>query len=560
MIVGLVGCLVVLAVFAGWSAPAPEGAIAGSGMNRRVSEQLGLRPASALANAESVKPVVEKMLLKPRRFSGRHRVRPIRHPAIHEQAGETLRLPHDPKARLDRRPGRPVPLRGLRIKFGFRDRFGERPLTSSTSAAGALQLFTVTDLGQPPATGFPMEPQAAAVGDVVFYSGNSAAAFSLDGGATFTFVQPDVLFGSVDGGFCCDTLVRYAPSVNRFLWLTQYSCSPNPACPGTSGNSNRYRLAVASPEAIRANSSNPAAAWVVYELTTGVYTSLMKKAFNGATSWFDKPDMAVGRDHAYLTWDVAGLGTINIRINLADIAAGRTANSLAFAGSDIFWRTAQNPARTGIWIKNGSSDSRAVVYTLRDSSSVVVEHRVTHTALPTDNYSSLTSLGEDWTGHVSSAAPQSATVRGHELWIAWNAARNYKIGTRTVPVLPQPHVQIAVYSLTTFKLIRELDYWNNGVAILNPALATNSDNDVGIAFSYGGPQNPPGPGVGFLTGSLEGQIVATADPVSGQGQGDYASIQPDYPKATNFVSGGYISKSAPSGVTNRWIFTRFGRG
>jgi hypothetical protein len=403
-----------------------------------------------------------------------------------------------------------------------------------------------------------MEPQAAAAGDVVFYSGNSSGAFSLDGGATFTFVSPDAMFGAVDGGFCCDTLVRYAPSVNRFLWLIQYWCAPNPACPGTSGNRNRYRLAVASPQAIRANASNPAAAWVVYDLTTDLYTNLMKKAFSGATSWFDKPDMAVGRDNAYLTWDAVGLGTINIRIKLADLAAGRTANSLAFAGSDIFWRTAQNPSRAGIWIKNGSTDSQAVIYTLDDTSNAIVEHRVSHTALPTDDYSSLTSLGQDWTGRVSSSAVGSATVRGSELWIAWNAARNYKIGKKAISVLPQPHIQIAVYSLKTFKLIQELDYWNPGVAILNPALATNRDQDVGISFSYGGPNNPPGPGVGFLTGSLEGAIVAAADPVSGQGQGDYASIQPDFPDATKFVAGGYVSRNTP-GATNQWIFTRFGR-
>jgi hypothetical protein len=81
-----------------------------------------------------------------------------------------------------------------------------------------------------------------------------------------------------------------------------------------------------------------------------------------------------------------------------------------------------------------------------------------------------------------------------------------------------------------------------------------------LLFSYGGRKNPPGPGVGFLTGSLEGSVVATADPVSGQGQGDYASLQPEFPDATNFVGGGYVSPNIDAVVTNRWIFTRFGRG
>ncbi|MGZ4330870.1 MAG: hypothetical protein ACXVXL_23030 [Solirubrobacteraceae bacterium] len=513
----------------------------------------------AIVTAKPFKTTVRSVLLKPRRFSGVHRVSPIKHPQVHEQGGEGGRLRRDPRARLDRKPGQQTRLRGLLAKFGLPEVPRANPPAFSAARTDPMQFFTRSDLGQPPATGFPMEPQAAAAGDVVFYSGNSSGAFSVDGGATFTFVQPDVMFGAVDGGFCCDTMVRYAPSVNRFLWLIQYWCAPNPGCPGTSGNSNRYRLAVASPQAIRANASNPAAAWVVYDLTTGLYNGLMKKAFKDGPSWFDKPDMAVGRKHAYLTWNVVGRGTINIRINLADLAAGRTANSLAFAGTDIFWRTAQNPGTTGIWIKNGHTDSSAVVYTLADSSNGIVEHRVSHTALPTDDYSSLTSLGEDWTARASSSAPGSATVRGGELWIAWNAARNYKLGKRTVPVLPQPHIQIAVYSLKTFKLIRELDYWNSGVAILSPALATNSQRDVAISFSYGGPNNPPGPGVGFLTGHLEGAIAATADPVSGQGQGDYASLQPDFPDTSRFVSGGYVSRSNSGVVTNRWAFIRFGR-
>jgi hypothetical protein len=60
------------------------------------------------------------------------------------------------------------------------------------------------------------EPSGASDGDTVFMTGNWDADFSSDG-QHFTQVNRKELNPS----FCCDQIVQYAPSVDRFFWLVQ---------------------------------------------------------------------------------------------------------------------------------------------------------------------------------------------------------------------------------------------------------------------------------------------------------------------------------------------------
>ena len=72
---------------------------------------------------------------------------------------------------------------------------------------------------------------------------NRYVSYSTDGGDTFTSLDPTTIFdNTADGGFCCDQIVQYAPSIDRFIWLMQFST-------GTDGK-NRLRIAAASPETV----------------------------------------------------------------------------------------------------------------------------------------------------------------------------------------------------------------------------------------------------------------------------------------------------------------------
>src|SRR5262249_48885182 len=79
------------------------------------------------------------------------------------------------------------------------------------------------------------EPSGASGGGVVFVTSNWFAAYSTDDGVSWTRLNPTTIFPNDAVGFCCDQIVQYLPSVDRFVWFLQ---------------GNGYRLAVASPAQI----------------------------------------------------------------------------------------------------------------------------------------------------------------------------------------------------------------------------------------------------------------------------------------------------------------------
>ena len=69
-------------------------------------------------------------------------------------------------------------------------------------------------------------------GQIVFEAANWYAAYSTNGGSSFTQLNPTTIFpNNVDGGFCCDQIVQYAPSIDRFIWVLQLRCHQSRAEP-----------------------------------------------------------------------------------------------------------------------------------------------------------------------------------------------------------------------------------------------------------------------------------------------------------------------------------------
>src|SRR5262249_10418224 len=87
------------------------------------------------------------------------------------------------------------------------------------------------------------EPHVGTAGPVVFMSSNWDAAYSTDGGQTFTFVNPYTEFGSIDAGFCCDQTVIFDPSRNLMIWQLQYIYS-------STTQHNTYVVAWANPSSV----------------------------------------------------------------------------------------------------------------------------------------------------------------------------------------------------------------------------------------------------------------------------------------------------------------------
>ena len=437
---------------------------------------------------------------------------------------------------------------------------------------GPLQWLRLTDVGRSGAPGgFPHEPQAAEGGGVVVYSGNSGGFFSVDGGVTFSALSQPTIFGPGGGGYCCDTLVRYAPNIDRFLWLLQGNCTAGCGLAGRANNS-KYVLAIASPEQIRsaARARTPVeAAWETVNLDHAL--------FPGVVGWFDYPDMAVGRSNLYLTWNrlsAAGnnLGTLNVRLSLSALRRG-TPVAFSFRelehGDRAFWRTAQLPGPRGIWLSNyDSRDDMSVAYILEDGSQTVLSTRLPHLRLPLRDYVSRNPFGQDWATrtNISSGSVRAGTVRGDELWVGWAIGRGYN--GQTANVFPQPGVQYAAFRLPPPGAplpdqlsVRAQDYVvNRSMGMTYPYFTTTGDGEVAMAASMGGPLNPPGPVVGFLTGrdrTLNSYAGGTfVNSPGDRQQGDYSSVQPSYPSRGDAVAAGY--NLMPDG--NHYWFFRFRRG
>ena len=151
------------------------------------------------------------------------------------------------------------------------------------------------------------EPSGASGGGVVFATANWLAAYSMDGGGSFTELDPTTIFPADVVGFCCDQIVQYVPSIDRFIWLLQ---------------GNGFRLATASPADII---SSGGTAWT--------YWNLPPTLFDAAGACSDYPDLSVGDNALYMSWDTCACTTPPVgcrsglqvsRTSLAGLAAGGT--------------------------------------------------------------------------------------------------------------------------------------------------------------------------------------------------------------------------------------------
>ncbi len=115
-------------------------------------------------------------------------------------------------------------------------------------------------------------------GSIVFATANWVAAYSTNGGTTFHQLDPTTIFPNDAVGYCCDQIVQYVPSIDRFVWLLQ---------------GNGYRLAVASP-AVAGRSGGTA--WTYWNLTPDVFGQ-------PSGTGFDYPDLSVGNNYLYISYD-----------------------------------------------------------------------------------------------------------------------------------------------------------------------------------------------------------------------------------------------------------------
>ena len=396
------------------------------------------------------------------------------------------------------------------------------------------------------------EPSGASGGGVVFETANWYASYSTNGGSSFTKLDPTTIFpnGTV-GGFCCDQVVQYAPSIDRFIWVLQYGqthLSTDPA--GKSTGPNIYRIAFASPADVKSSSGT---SWSYFDISS---TTLLGST---AGAWLDYPDTSIGDNYFYLNSDSVGVGRVVVRVPLSDIKNAGTINfrftqasngGVAYGGhltqntrDEVFWAGHNNSSSIRIFNWPESSTS----YSWRDIS--IGSWPATSS---TNLMTSTTPDGQDWLNKLSGFPGNAVTglarslsagdnKRTNLLYFAWTGA----IGNG----FKQPQVQwIILDRNNNFSLVSQQQVWNPGYAFAYPAFAVNTQNAIGMSLEWGGGGNYENHVAGFW-----GDFVVYETTNSSIGTtrfGDYVTIRQNTANPTKFDAFGYgLNKTSPPGGT-----------
>jgi len=334
------------------------------------------------------------------------------------------------------------------------------------------------------AAGTTAEPSGGATGGgVIFATANFVAAYSTDGGTSFHHLDPSTVFPHDAIGFCCDQVVQYVPSIDRFIWFLQ------------GGGDNGYRLAVASPATIMSSGGK---AWTYYNLLPSIF---------GATpgTGFDYPDLSVGDNYLYMSWDAGdpcpkgcNHGHQVVRTSLSGLQAGGTieidftdpstdlnvawgSHLMQDTGDEIFWAGHYNNKKLRVFsLAEGSN-----TYYWRD---VPIGSWASNSPL-----SSLTPDAMNWVNFLFNPTSQnkgggfpSNSVIGatrsyvNLLWFAWSAGTDGNF--------PQPHIEMVTLDrYNSFRLVQQVQIWDNLITYAYPALATNAcTGEIGLSLESGG--------------------------------------------------------------------------
>jgi hypothetical protein len=401
-------------------------------------------------------------------------------------------------------------------------------------------------------------------GSVVMATANRYVSYSTDSGDTFTSLDPTTIFdNTADGGFCCDQIVQYAPSIDRFIWLMQFST-------GTDGK-NRLRIAAASPETVV---SSKCTSWTYWDLTSdGLGVTTTAADATAGNHWLDYPNMAIGTNSLYLSVDNVGSGgatpptggRIVVRVPLSEIQAATTINyrythwedgGVAYAS-----HVSQNTGDEAYWAGN-KNNSTLTVFSWNESSNTYFWRDVGVNNWPNSTLSSIAADGNDWLTKAASF-PRfgviGATRRGNEVWFAWMASNG--AGASGSFNFPNANVQVVSLDPTSnYKRLNQFAIWNNDYAFTYPALATNDRGEVGIALGWGGKTFYANSAVGIL-GDFVVWYPELSD-ISTARWGDYVTARQASPQTSLFAGFGYAilkDSTVTAGLRFDPFYLLFGR-
>ncbi len=379
------------------------------------------------------------------------------------------------------------------------------------------------------------EPSVATNGNIVFYTGNWYAALSTDGGATFRYVDPFHAFPDPPGmAFCCDQVVQYAPKIDTFFWLLQYS--------ENQAGANLQRIAYATSTDILQNR------WKAFDLTP--------QNLGLGNAFVDFPDLAIGSNMLYATTNVfqnnQWTATVLVRMPLVGFTTGKITAKRTVSRQNFNFRVAQNAGTRAYWASHQNT-STLRVFQWDERASQPRFNDVKVATWVEGNNTSQTPDGFNWLGRSDSRILGAAQA-GAELWFGWNS------GPGGANNRPQCFAQIARINATTLALIENVNLWNPDYAIAYPGLGSNTNNEVAVSYAFGGGQVYPSHAVGILTNSPQTKVTANGSHGPAESNwGDYLTVRRHNPNGKLFAATGYTLEEGTGRQDGTPRFVLFGR-
>jgi hypothetical protein len=379
----------------------------------------------------------------------------------------------------------------------------------------------------PSAHNFVPEPSVAENGQTVMTTGNYWMSLSLDGGGTFTTVNPTTIFPQDYGGFCCDQVLTYVPRYDMFVWLLQYN---------SSAGRNAIRIAVQTTQGVRSSNGT---AWTYWDFTNNTF------AASGA---LDYNDMSFGDSFLYWTSSVGGgANRYVIRVPLQELRAMGTVNFQFTGSTAAYWSHVSQNGRNGVYWAGHVNNSNMTVFSMMDADGFYSWRNVSVNSWPNNNISSIAANGTDWLQDAFwKTYVRAAVVRDNSVYFAWNASSGGGF--------PQPHVQIVQINTSTWTLQNQMQIWNPAFAFAYPYFGLNAEGQLGMIVAFGGGTFNASSGVG-VWGDFVVYYPRLSD-LSKNTYGHYHTVRRSGSDGMQWVAAGYSHKADGSVLPYYLRFSR----
>jgi len=374
------------------------------------------------------------------------------------------------------------------------------------------------------------EPSVASAGSDSIYSGNWYTGYSTNAGASWTALDPYSFFPPANNGFCCDQSLIYAPQIDNFFWLLQYSHD---------ADSNTLRVANC------ARSNLDIEDWAFLDLVPGQINS------NWDGEWFDYNHIALSDNYLYIGTNMFRIGgnggwtrCVIFRIPLQSFVGDGASGSLEYFESTQFGslRCTMGATDTMYFAAHRFTDEIAV-FSWPESAPTASRTDIQFTPWNWGNaFSANTNGGVNWMGRADGRITAGFTT-ANEVGFGWMAPPQ--------DGRPNPFIKCVVIDKSTMTFKAERDIWTQDHSFGWPEMCPDNSGNVGVSLFFSTNTVYPSHAVGKFDVSIPNWTLSlstagTHAPASGR-WGDYIHMRP-LTGATGWVTSAYTMQGGDQTV------------